>query len=227
MATLNIKFDASTAKRFPVFAQYPAQSLPQSAYLELDIRDGSLDADYSGETGNAVPSDVWHNLVLRFKLMPETTSDQIAALIDEHKQTFQEILNGAEKHWNGNNWIGKFTDEANALIEWINHQDLLMCESEGGMLDLYSSFLEHKPFPENQSLENFAQEIIDCDGENGFYFREPYNIDSLLSDLRDQWADILYNGHEIPVMVAKYLIEHGTCDDSQWMQELTEFANAE
>lgn len=224
MATLSIKFDASTADRFPVYAQYGGQCMPQPAYLELDIRDGKLTADYSGEVGNAVPSSVWHDLVLRFKLMPETTADQIEKIINENAEMLQKILDGAEVVWNGSNWVGQFTDEAQDVIDSINQQDLFVCEAEGGMIEL-AEWIEDKPFPtDGQTLEQFAEDIIDSDGEGGLYFREPYSVDSLLSDLRDIWAEMLYSGRDIPDLVAQHLLEHGTCDDSAWMDELRDFA---
>lgn len=224
MATLNIQFDASSAKRFPVYAQFSGQCMPQPAYLELDIRDGSLDADYSGDIGNAVPGAVWHDLVLRFKLGPETTAGQIEKIINDNKDLFQSILDGSESHWNGSNWVGKFSESAQELIDSINQGDAFMFDLEGGMIDL-AQWIEDKPFPTNgQTLEQFAQDIIDTDGVNGFYFPEPYDIETLLSYLRDVWADILYSGKDIPAVVAQHLIEHGTCDDSAWMDELREFA---
>lgn len=227
MTTLNIKFDVSTATRFPVYAQFGGQCMPQPAFLELDIRDGSLTADYSGEVGNGVPGAVWHGRILRFKLMPETTADQIERIINDNVELFQKILDGSEDVWNGSNWVGKFSDEATNIIEQINQQDLFVCEAEGGMIEL-ASWIEDKPFPTgSESVEAFAQGVIDTDGMNGFYFREPYNIDSLLSDLRDIWGDLLYSGTDIPAVVAQHLVEHGTCDNSAWMDELREFASAE
>lgn len=227
MATLNILFDASTAKRFPVYAQYGGQHEPQPAYLELDIRDGSLIADYSGLIGNAVPSAVWHSLIVRFAINPHTTADQIEKIINDNKDLFQAILDGSESHWNGSNWVGKFSEEAQESIANIHQTDAFMRELEGGMIDL-AEWIEDKPFPEvGQTLEQFAQGVIDSDGQNGYYFRETPNLDSMLSDLRDIWADLLYRGKYIPANVARHLIEHGTCDDSQWLPELREFAAAE
>lgn len=227
MTTLNIKFDASKAKRFPVYAHFAGQYLPQPAYLELDIRDGSLDADYSSEIGNGVPGAVWHNLILRFKLAAYTTAGEIEKIINDNKDLFQAILDGSESHWNGSNWVGQFTDEANELIESLYQSDIFMFDSEGGMIEL-AEWIEDKPFPTNgQTLEQFAQDIIESDGMNGYWFEEPPQIDSLLSDLRYIWADRLYRGKDIPALVAQHLIEHGTCDDSAWMEELREFANAD
>ncbi|WP_276681533.1 hypothetical protein [Thalassolituus oleivorans] len=227
MTTLNIKFEASTANRFPVYAKYEGQHQPQPAFLELDIRDGSLTADYSGEIGNAVPVDVWNNLILRFTLQPETTAEEIERIIEENKETFQGILNGAESEWNNSNWVGKFTDETQEIINELSQLEPFACETQGGLVEL-AEWIADKKFPSaGQSVEDFAEDVISSDGNDGFYFENPYNLESMLSDLRDVWADALYSGDEIPAQVAKHLIEHGTCNDSQWMEELKEFANAE
>lgn len=227
MATLKVLFDASTAKRFPVYAQYRGQCTPQPAYLELDIRDGSLTADYSGEIGNAVPSDVWHSLIVRFRIDPLTKADQIETIINDNKDLFQAILDGSESHWNGGNWVGKFSELAQQSIDSINQGDAFMCDLEGGMIDL-AQWIEDKPFPDDgQTIERFAQCVIDSDGLNDYYFRDVPTLETMLSDLRDVWADMLYSGDDIPAVVAQHLIEHGTCDDSQWMDELREFAKGE
>lgn len=226
MKNLNIMFDASTAKRFPVYAQYAGQHSPQPAYLELDIRDGSLTADYSGEIGNAVPSAVWHSLIIRFRLDPHTTSGEIEKIINDNKDFFQAILDGAESHWDGSNWVGKFSENAQEIIESINQGDVFMRDLECGMIDL-AQWIENAPFPEDgQTVEQFAQGVIDSDGQHGYYFADTPNLDSMLSDLRAIWADMLYCGDYIPAVVAQHLIQHGTCDDSQWMDELRDFASA-
>lgn len=227
MTTLNIKFAASTAKRFPVYAKYEGQHQAQPAYLELDICDGSLTADYSGEIGNAVPVRVWNNLILRFSLMPETTAEEVARIIEENKETFQKILDGSKSEWNNSNWVGKFTDETKEIINEISQLDPFVCDVQGGLIELSEWIAENKFPSTGQSIEDFAEDVISSDGNDGFYFENPYNLESMLSDLREVWAEALYSDEEIPAEVAQHLIEHGTCKDSAWMEELNEFANAE
>lgn len=211
MPILNVKFK-NEGKRFPVYTHYQGQYFPQPAFLSLDIRDGALEADYSGEFGNAVPLNVWHDLVLRFKINPASTAEQIEEIINNNKQAFQAILDGSEEVWDDNNWVGKFSDEATAIMNSIMYGDALYSEG-GGMMSL-DTCLESNPFPsEDQTIEEFAQEIIDSDGVEGFYFEKEYHLDSMLSDLRDEWAEMVYRGVELPSRIAQYLIDHNACND--------------
>lgn len=225
MTTLHVKFDASTSKRFPVLAHFAGQLRPQPAFLTLDIRTGELDADYSSEIGNGVPADVFHDLVLRFPLSPETSAAEIESIISDNKDLFQSILDEAEEVWDGSNWVGSLSARGRDIFEELGHHNFFCACAEGGIIDL-PQWVEDNPFPKDgQSLESFAQDIIDSDGENNYFFIEPYeSVEQMLGDLRDVWTDYLYAGREIPKLVAQHLIEHGTCDDSAWMDELREFA---
>ena len=49
-----------------LFRQYHGQSEPQPAYLELDLRDGILRADYDSEVGPAAPAAVHHGFERRW-----------------------------------------------------------------------------------------------------------------------------------------------------------------
>lgn len=102
-------------KLFPVYSKYPHEPNPQRAFIILDIRTGEVDADYTGELGNAVPADVYHRQVLRFSINPMSTTDQINKMLNEHQAIFQAILAGAEVVWDGCNYAGRFTQDATAL----------------------------------------------------------------------------------------------------------------
>lgn len=103
----------------PLYCVYDGQVNPQGAYIELDCRTGDLRADYSGEIGNAVPADVFHDLVIRWSIPAESLGGSIIALFED--ETFlgnmQKVLNGFEERWNGNNYVGHFTDEAQEIID--------------------------------------------------------------------------------------------------------------
>lgn len=228
MPKLEIKFNAATAKRFPVYKKYRGQILEQKAFLSLDLRDGTLLADYDSTIGDSVPKDVWNDIILRFKLEPQTTAGRIEQIINENKELFQAILDDSKVILVNGDHKGYLGKRARDLFDSRSDGSLFrfLTGYDGGIIDL-AQWIEDKPFPANgQSLESFAQQIIDTDGLNDFYFLEPYTIDSLLSDLRDIWASMLYAGETIPNQVAQHLIAHGTCDDSQWLDELREFASS-
>lgn len=205
-------------ERFPVYCKYPQQFRPQPAYITLDIRTGEIDADYSGEIGGGMSFDVFHNIVIRAPINPETTADQITEIINDNLDLFQKILDASEVVWDGSNYVGRTDYELYELTE-IGFQ-----RYEGGIINL-AEWIQNDPFPaDGVTVEQFAQEALDSE-DNGYYFLREMTVDEMLSDLRSIWADMLYSGKDIPKAVAQYLLETGECDDSQWMDELKEFAN--
>jgi hypothetical protein len=230
MTTLNILFNASEkTERFPVYCKYPGQFNAQPAFITLDLEDGDIDADYTSEIGNAVPARVWHGIVIRFAINPQSTADQIEQIINDNAEAFQQILDGADVVWDGNNYVGKLNAEAQEVYERLDdYGNGFCCDHEGGMIDDLGEWLDGRGYlPEGKSFDEYAQDLLDCDGDNGYFFSSSFNdVDSMKSELLDLWADALYSGDDIPANVAKLLIDNHTCDDSEWMEELREFANA-
>jgi len=230
MTTLNILFNATErSERFPVYCKYPQQYNAQPAFITLDLEDGDIDADYTSEIGNAIPGRVWHGIVLRFGISPESTADQIEKIINDNAEAFQQILDGADVVWDGNNNVGKLNEEAQAVYDRLNdYGNGFCCDHEGGMIDDLGVWMDGPGYlPAGKSFDDYAQELFDCDGNDGYYFADHLSdVDLIKMELLQLWADQLYSGDEIPANVAKLLIENGTCNNSQWMDELREFANA-
>jgi hypothetical protein len=67
----------------PLWRQYDGQVWTQPTFVELDTRNGSLIADYSGEVGGGVPEDVWNGKRRRYKIDPQLTCAEINALLDD------------------------------------------------------------------------------------------------------------------------------------------------
>ena len=113
-----MKIQTTNKKRKPVFCQYPGQCFPQYAYLEFDpmtpaTEEIVLTADYSGEIGNGVPHDVWHNLILRFGIPSEITRKTLSALKNDARLIgmLEQLREGYDQVWDGNNYVGKFDTE--------------------------------------------------------------------------------------------------------------------
>ncbi len=101
-----------------LLAIYPGQQKPQSAYIELDCRTGSLQADWNGEVGNAVPADVWHGHTRRYAI-PLLRGATVNALLDEIAPFAQRVLDGYASAWDGNNHVATFDDDASVAEEEI------------------------------------------------------------------------------------------------------------
>jgi hypothetical protein len=103
----------------PLWRQYAGELQPQPAYIELDVRDGSLVAGYSGEIGNAVPADVWNGLIRRYPINPDLTEREINALLDEIAPSAQTVLDGARVGWDGSNYSAQCKRDTETPLEEI------------------------------------------------------------------------------------------------------------
>jgi len=71
--------------REPIHCHYANQIFAQPSFIELDLEREILRADYSGEIGNGVPSDVWNNTTIRWPITPHLSAGAINAVLDEIK----------------------------------------------------------------------------------------------------------------------------------------------
>lgn len=111
-----MKIKISNRRKKPVFHQYQGQCFPQTAYLEFDpMLTGEivLTADYSGEIGNSVPMDVWHNLILRIGIPADVTLKALRDLKKDERMIsmLEELREGYDQVWDGNNYAGKFDND--------------------------------------------------------------------------------------------------------------------
>lgn len=66
---------------------------------------------------NSTDGAVWHGLASEFSLPEDTDFEQFPEFFkDEVQPLLQKIGDGFESFWNGSNWKGQFTEEANETI---------------------------------------------------------------------------------------------------------------
>lgn len=106
----------------PLFHQYPGQVRPQPAYLEIDARTGRAACDWSAETGNAVPVDVWARHILRFAIPNALSEAQIDYLLDRVAPYVERIKAGYSAEWDGNNYRAQYTENALSAIEMVEEE---------------------------------------------------------------------------------------------------------
>ena len=111
----------------PLLMQYAGQYQPQDAYIEVHAS-GKIYFEYNSEIGNAVPASVWHDTVRRISIPNDLTSNGYAELFESIANALQTIVNGMGERWDGNNWVGTLTDEAqealNSLEQSAHFEDL-------------------------------------------------------------------------------------------------------
>jgi len=116
--------------KFQLACQYPNQYNPQPCYIELDLRNETLTADYNGEIGNAVPFSVWHGHEQRYPI-PCMVAVAANALLAEIAPLAERVLAGYECVWDGNNHVANFTDDAQEADNEIS----AICEREMENID--------------------------------------------------------------------------------------------
>ena len=86
-----------------LFSIYPNQDAPQACFIALNLSTGRMSAHTNPEIGNAVPLDVWHGTVRRYRLpgpMLASAANTLMLFISSHAQA---ILDHAEVVWDGHN----------------------------------------------------------------------------------------------------------------------------
>lgn len=96
-----------------LFRHYDGQSEQQPAYLELDLREGTLLADYDSEVGGAVPFSVYHGFERRYGI-PTLTGDAANRVMREIAPLAERILGDWKEDWDGNNMRAYLGDDAQA-----------------------------------------------------------------------------------------------------------------
>lgn len=96
-----------------LFHHYDKETFPQSAYIELDLRDESLLATYDAEIGGAIPFSVFHGFERRYGI-PTLTADAANRVMREIEPLAQRIVDDWEKEWNGNNMVAVLGEDAQA-----------------------------------------------------------------------------------------------------------------
>ena len=97
-----------------LFYDYPGQLSPQPCYVELDLRDGTLRADYNkAEISNATPFAVYHGHVRRYTI-PCLKAQTANRLLDELVPLAERVAAGCISQWNGRNHVAELSEDARA-----------------------------------------------------------------------------------------------------------------
>lgn len=97
---------------------YKGQTEAQPCYIELDLRTGTLLADYNAEIGNAVPHAVHHGFERRYSV-PLLTGDAANRVMEEIRPHAERILADWAEEWNGSNWVARLGTDAVAAEDAI------------------------------------------------------------------------------------------------------------
>lgn len=101
----------------PLLCQYPGQTSPQPAYVELS-EDGEVSADYSGDTGGT-PAHVWHGRTQTWRVSAYAHPVVLARLLETGaaRALLERVHAGHTVEWDGSNHRGRLTEDAQAASD--------------------------------------------------------------------------------------------------------------
>ena len=106
---------------YALYGQFDGQTERQDCYIWLDCESATVGANYNGEIGNAVPSDVYHGLVRRYYLPYPIYASAANNLMAKIAPLAERVCGGFEVVWDGTNRIGKLSDDALLAESEIEH----------------------------------------------------------------------------------------------------------
>lgn len=125
---LTIKHLTDTS-RTALWHQYLGQYAPQPVSVRLSLETGEMWIEINPEIGNGTPEPVYNGREIAWSFPCVPTPEQANDFMEEIASLAQDILNGAEVAWNGNNHVGRLTDDASMAEDMID-QRIMMITSE-------------------------------------------------------------------------------------------------
>ncbi|MGW3563518.1 helix-turn-helix domain-containing protein [Streptomyces sp. NPDC000941] len=176
-----------------LYRHYDGQSEAQPAYIELDVREGTLLADYNAEVGNAVPFSVFHGFERRYGI-PVLHAEAANRVMKELAPLAERILADWEEEWDERrgNKVAVLGDDAQEAEEEIRER-----------LGLNLAYGDIDSDTQGFDPEDLVTEW-DVDGAVTGHEVEEYDItadttDARLDEIEDEILESLAEGPDVPV----------------------------
>jgi len=130
------KLDASPGKPLhPLYHRYSGENNPQEAFISVQPEHGCISADWNGNIGSSVASNVWHRREFMFLVSPELTAQEINDLMEEIQPLADILYDGFSSDWDGSNYVGELNEDAQAAHERISEICGSTVTRSGGVWD--------------------------------------------------------------------------------------------
>ena len=137
----------------PLHLHYATQTHAQTAYMELN-QNGSIHFDFNAEIGNSVPCSVMNGQDRRFSIANNITIDGIKSFYNDYKKLIQRIINGMADEWDGSNYKGTLTEDADTAFEEL---DSIIINLDWDQYEL-ASIVVAADYLENNSIEDYKDD---------------------------------------------------------------------
>lgn len=168
---------------------YEGNQKPQDCYIDLDLQSGDMDAGFCGD--NMTPMSVWNGRTRRWRI-PALRTTVANRILREITPLAEIVLSGSEVVWDGNNNVGRLSEDAKAASEQIEGiLDDLDDQDEIAFMSAYDWFTGEKS-ETDELLANIKARGIDAvvDEQQGSGSGEgDYHIDDLSEYLENLLND--------------------------------------
>jgi len=149
--------------------QYSGQSEPQPCYVEVDLKNQVLMADYNAEVGNAVPFAVFHGVERRYPI-PALTSTAANDLLEQIRPLAERMISDWEEEWDGNNHVAVLGDDAQAAEaeivqlteqEWMASELVTVWDTDGAISGSEAEDYDIDAETTDERLDQIEAEILE------------------------------------------------------------------
>ena len=164
----------------PLYCRYDGQQNPQNAFVQLDTREGTLSADYTGEI-DGIPFGEYYGYLRRYDVSQHLNAEEIQKLLRYLAPIAQRVLDGVTEHTDQNMnpdiRLSEAAEKAEEEIEkecemWTEYSVATSYDQGVWPADHYYNSISHAeigltPQTTDAQLDKIIEEEIDtarCDG---------------------------------------------------------------
>jgi len=173
-------------------------------YLSVDWESEEIGVEIYYRDGST-PGDVWHGLRRLIQLPNTVDASSLKEDVDDLLPRIDSIRAGYESYWNGHNWIGKFSDEAQEELYSLeydieqNPETLFRLCEDGGLWDADDWFVDPV---EELTAETTDEEIKDLAETHKMYASSDRviirgGIDSIIRHFKNQRDKLIDKAEEV------------------------------
>jgi hypothetical protein len=110
-----------TINTIPEYDPYKRTGQPSATVIELDPERRLITVDQEYDSGST-SFDRWNGIVLYWRVDGHPQEDDVRRWIEDHIADWETICAGHSVEWNGNNHVGRMTDEASEAEAAIDRE---------------------------------------------------------------------------------------------------------
>lgn len=103
-----------------LYCHYDGQYEAQQVFIELDPSEGSVTMRHSELIGGGLSIATANGLIREYAVRGIPTAERANEIMEELLPLFERVCTGFESRWDGSNWVGQLSADAEEAEEEIN-----------------------------------------------------------------------------------------------------------